>query len=141
MTDTHADPRDESIAGLLGLAENLTTTWSRLAATVVRPLRETGEAAAMPETYSGEPPEHLLLELALALTRLCATDRRACLLEACAGAQLLVADVLGRPGVEALAEPTEPAIPAGPRGRIVVRADGPYLLVGDKPALTDWLGE
>jgi CDGSH-type Zn-finger protein/truncated hemoglobin YjbI/ferredoxin len=133
-----AEKHGESVAGLLGSAESLTATWSGLAATVVRPLREIAEAAATPERRSGESPEAELLELALALTRLCATDQRGSLLEACAGAQSLAADVLGQPGVEALAEL---AIATGPQGRVVVRTDGPYIVVGGTPPLADWLGQ
>jgi hypothetical protein len=50
-----ADTRDESVAELLGLAEKLTATWSGLAATVVRPLREMVEAVAIPEKYPRQP--------------------------------------------------------------------------------------
>ncbi|HEX4361019.1 MAG TPA: CDGSH iron-sulfur domain-containing protein [Pseudonocardia sp.] len=141
---------------------------ARLAGTVVRPLREltprppetpgTGPEpgpATGPVPGVSAPPrpdreqlESDLLELALALTRRCITDPHPGLLEACAGAHRLVADVFGEPDTadSNTAELLELArlaaeIPAGPRGRLVVRTDGPYLLVGGPVILSSWLGE
>jgi CDGSH-type Zn-finger protein/truncated hemoglobin YjbI len=128
--------RPLEIEDLLQLAETLAATWNWLTATVVRPLRELADPAAEP----GEPLDGGPLELAIGLTLRSAVDQRGGLLEACAGAQLLVADTLGQEGTDALAE-LAAAIPTDPRGRIVVRTDGPYVLIGETPRLSSWLGE
>jgi len=139
---------------------------ARLTATVVRPLRQltapppdtpsadgatpastepelSDQELLEPELLEPELLEPELLELALALTRRCVTDRHPGLLEACAGAHRLVADVLGAPDTAERLELDRLAteIPTALRGRIVVRTDGPYLLVGGPPTLSSWLGE
>jgi CDGSH-type Zn-finger protein/truncated hemoglobin YjbI len=90
-----------------------------------------------------------LVDLAVALAEAAASDPRAELVEACAGAlrvlelgRLLdLADVPADHRSARLAAALA-AIPSGPTGRVTVVADGPYLAVG--PAATGmatWLGE
>ena len=140
----------------------------RLADTVVRPLRP-GDRPADPTPTAGPDPggpdaapdeptgPHgigaatalALLELAEELTRACATDPDAALLEACAGAHHLlwapgtalpeaVAAAAGSGRTERLASAAA-ALPPAPAG-LRVRRDGPYLVTGAVP-LTTWLGE
>ena len=108
----------------------------RLSMTVIRPLRELAPDA---DGARAEAPGDLaaaLLDLAADLTRACATDDRAALLEACAGAHRLVADADAP--VERLAA-LAAEIPTPSEGRVRVRRDGPYLVTGG-PDTTDWLG-
>src|SRR5262245_6447385 len=64
---------------------------SRLRSTVLRPLADLGDTLDR-STHESETAgvQELLFELAVDLTRACATDGRAALLEACAGAHYLV---------------------------------------------------
>src|SRR5262249_13242373 len=85
--------------------------------------------------------DEALFELALELTHACATDDRAALLEACAGAHYLA--TFGEEDAEhRITRLVEAAreIPADPKGRIRVRQNGPYLLTGSTPIWT-FLGE
>jgi CDGSH-type Zn-finger protein/truncated hemoglobin YjbI len=86
-------------------------------------------------------PEETLFALAKDLTRACATDQRAGLLEACAGAHYLVA-TREHEAREQLMELGQLArdIPGNARGRIRVRENGPYLVSGG-PAIGSFLGE
>src|SRR5262245_31902241 len=83
------EAREKSVA-----SEHSKVLASRLRATVWRPLAELGDASR-PRTPLVESPEadleESLFELAMDLTRECASDPRAALLEACAGAHYLVA--------------------------------------------------
>ncbi|HEY2191791.1 MAG TPA: CDGSH iron-sulfur domain-containing protein [Actinomycetospora sp.] len=133
------DERDGRIAGLL-------------ARTVVRPLAAAGVVDGEPAPVGSDVGSdvgddtgaHLALtDLAVALAEAAASDPRAELLEACAGAVRLLglADVPDGPRVARL-DAALAAIPAGPAGRVTVARDGPYLAVGAAATgLTTWLGE
>ena len=85
--------------------------------------------------------QELLFELAIDLTRACATDQRAALLEACAGAHYLV--TVGRDDAqERITRLAEIArnVPGDPKGGIRVRENGPYLLTGGA-LISNFLGE
>src|SRR5262249_2979518 len=117
---------------------------SRLRATVLRPLAELADTSgpAAPAVESpAEDLEESLFELAMDLARACAVDRRAALLEACAGAHYLVAR--GQDGaqdrVARLAEVARD-VPADAKGRVRVRQHGPYLLTGGA-SMGNYLGE
>ena len=119
---------------------------ARLRATVLRPLLELESGLPPPAqiTRASSMPslEDALFQLAIDLTRACAGDDRAALLEACAGAHLLVTTGDGanasqrREQLEACARD----VAAGPHGRLRVRADGPYLLTG-MPGMWTFRGE
>lgn len=106
---------------------------TRLRGTVLRPLADLGDTFDRPAHLESETAslQELVVELAMDLTRACATDRRAALLEACAGVHYLV--TVGQDeaqgGITRLAEIARD-IPGDPKGRIRVRENGPYLLVG-----------
>ena len=126
-----------------GTPERSQATASRLRSTVLRPLTD---VTAAPDPSTDLPPktaevDEALFELALELTRTCATDDRAALLEACAGAHYLA--TLGVDDAEhritSLVEATR-EIPADPKGRIRVRQNGPYLVTGGAP-IWNFLGE
>ncbi|HEX4247628.1 MAG TPA: CDGSH iron-sulfur domain-containing protein [Pseudonocardia sp.] len=153
MNISHAPAGTLSAQELLRAAEELAEYWGRqdipgadrLTATVVRPLREIAPSAPPTGASGGAPPdeplEDRLLDLATALTTRCLTDRDPSLLEACAGAHRLVADLITDGDRLAGLGQIAAQIPVGPRGRLVVRTDGPYVLVGGTPALSSWLGE
>src|SRR5262245_9346761 len=74
-------------------SERARTIATRLRSTVLRPLAELGDASDT-GTHPGSQTTSLegpLFELAMDVTRACATDDRAALLEACAGTHYLVA--------------------------------------------------
>jgi hypothetical protein len=116
---------------------------TRLRSTFLRPLAELGDGRD--RTTRLEPQtaglEDSFLALAIDLTRACAIDDRAALLEACAGAHHLV--TIGQANVDerisGLAEIARD-IPGDPNGRIRVRENGPYLLTGGT-AIWNFLGE
>jgi CDGSH-type Zn-finger protein/truncated hemoglobin YjbI len=116
---------------------------TRLRSTVLRPLAELhdpSDPSAPPHTQ-GAGLEESLFELAMDLTRTCATDDRAALLEACAGAHYLVTigqnDAQQR--ITRLAEIAHD-VPGDPSGRVRVRENGPYLLTGGA-SMSNFLGE
>ena len=116
---------------------------SRLRSTVLRPLNElddTHDPGAHLEPHTAGLEESVF-ELAMDLTRACATDPRAALLEACAGSQYLVG--IGSDNVqERFTRLTDIArrIPGDPKGRIRVRENGPYLITGGA-SMSTFLGE
>src|SRR5262249_30894123 len=127
-----------------GASERSKALATRLRATVLRPLSELGDTSgqgAPPVAASEADLEESLFELAIDLTRACATDDRAALLEACAGAQYLA--TAGREDTQEritmLAEIARD-IPGDPKGRIRVRENGPYLRTGGAP-MSNFLGE
>src|SRR5262245_47624233 len=116
---------------------------ARLRSTVLRPLSELDDIrdpSAQLEPHTAGLEESVF-ELAIDLTRACATDERAALLEACAGAQYLV--TIGSDTVqERITRLAELAreLPGDPKGRIRVRTNGPYLLTGGA-SMSNFLGE
>src|SRR5262245_49303199 len=111
-----------------GATERSRTLASRLRATVLRPLADLGDASG-PRAVLVESPaadlEESVFELAMDLTRACAIDQRAALLEACAGAQYLVTVGQGssHDRITKLAELARD-VPGDASGRIRVRNDG-----------------
>jgi CDGSH-type Zn-finger protein/truncated hemoglobin YjbI len=126
-----------------GGAERSRALAARLRSTVLRPLAELGDTCDQTTRLEPETAnlEDSFLALAMALTHACATDDRAALLEACAGAHRLVTirqeNVDER--ISRLAEISRD-IPGDPNGRIRVRENGPYLLTGGT-AIWNFLGE
>ena len=120
------------------------TVATRLRATVLRPLSELQDLPALSATteVSTSTLDEALFGVAIDLTRACATDGRTALLEACAGAHYLV--TIGRDGDarDSISRLSDLArdIPSGAPGRIRVRKDGPYLLMGGATMWT-YLGE
>src|SRR5262249_26322223 len=130
-------------AGGQATSERSRTLAARLRSTVLRPLAELNDPAdsnAVRESQTADL-EDTLFELAMDLTRACATDRRAALLEACAGAHYLV--TVGRDDARdriiRLAEAARD-VPVDTNGRLRVRENGPYLLTGGAP-MWNYLGE
>src|SRR5262249_47573150 len=128
-------------AGDLSGRSRVLASWLR--STVLRPLAELN-ATPDPSAHLERHPaglEESVFELAMDLTRACATDQRAALLEACAGAHYLVTigpdDAQKR--ITRLAELARD-IPGDPKGRIRVRENGPYLLNGGA-SMSNFLGE
>lgn len=116
---------------------------ARLRSTVLRPLAELEGPPEpnAPHEPRASDPEEILFAIAMELTRTCAADLRAAVLEACAGVQYLVMTREGD-ARERLGELQRLArdIPGGPRGRIRVRENGPYLVTGG-PGIWNFLGE
>src|SRR5262245_1913483 len=115
---------------------------SRLRRTVSQPLADLGDT--LDRTYvelETADVHELVFELAMDLTRACATDHRAALLEACAGAHYLVTIASDDPQdrTTRLSE-LDQRIPGDPKGGIRVRENGPYLLTGGA-AMANFLGE
>jgi CDGSH-type Zn-finger protein len=116
----------------------------RLRSTVLRPLADLGDMLDRTTEPGSQTAgvQELLFELAIDLTRACATDQRAALLEACAGAHYLV--TIGRDDAqERLTRLAELAreVPGDANGRIRVRENGPYLLTGGSALVSNFLGE
>ena len=126
-----------------GAPERSRALATRMRSTVLRPLAELGDTLDRTTELESQTAgvEELLFELAIDLTRACATDHRAALLEACAGAHYLVTigrdDALER--ITRLAEIAR-SVPGDPKGSIRVRENGPYLLTGGAP-MANFLGE
>jgi CDGSH-type Zn-finger protein/truncated hemoglobin YjbI len=129
--------------GQAGASERSPALAPRLRSTVLRPLADLGDTLdrttePVPQTAG---VEELLFEVAIDLTRACATDQRAALLEACAGAHYLV--TIGRDDAqERITRLAEIArdVPGDPKGAIRVRENGPYLRTGDA-LMSNFLGE
>src|SRR5262245_40324956 len=126
-----------------GPSERSRVLATRLQSTVLRPLAELNDS---PDPSARIEPhtaglEESLVELAMDLTRACASDDRAALLEACAGAHYLA--TIGRDDAQErivrLAEIAR-GVPGDPKGRIRVRENGPYLLNGGA-SMSNFLGE
>src|SRR5262245_53965700 len=82
-----------------GVSERSRALATRLRSTVLRPLAELNPPDPSAAREAQSPGlEESLFELAMDLTRACAADDRAALLEACAGAQYLV--IIGRDNAE-----------------------------------------
>ena len=112
-----------------GASERSRALATRLRSTVLRPLADLGDTLER-ESQTADVQE-LVFELAIDLTRACATDQRAALLEACAGAHYLV--TIGRDDAqERIARFAEIArdVPGDPKGGIRVRMSGQRLGVG-----------
>src|SRR5262245_25684866 len=107
-----------------GASERSGAFASRLRSTVWRPLSELSDAPGPGPDLTAQPAgvDEALFELALELTRACATDQRAALLEACAGAHYLVTDGQddAQQRITRLAEAAR-EVPGDPKGRIRVR--------------------
>jgi hypothetical protein len=75
-----------------GASERSRALATRLRSTVLRPLADLGDTHDRTTDLESQTAgvQELLFELAIDLTRACATDQRAALLEACAGAHYLV---------------------------------------------------
>ena len=75
-----------------GASERSRALATRLRSTVLRPLADLGDTLDRTTELESQTAgvQELLFELAIDLTRACATDQRAALLEACAGAHYLV---------------------------------------------------
>ncbi|HJZ71846.1 MAG TPA: CDGSH iron-sulfur domain-containing protein [Vicinamibacterales bacterium] len=116
---------------------------ARLRRTVLRPLADLGDTVDRTTYLESETADAqwLVFELAMDLTRACATDQRAALLEACAGAHYLVS--IGpddaRQRITRLAEMSRD-VPGDSTGRVRVRENGPYLLTG-VATMSNFLGE
>jgi CDGSH-type Zn-finger protein/truncated hemoglobin YjbI len=118
---------------------------SLLDRTVVRPLGQLD--APIPTETPARPDAEAavvaLVDLAFVLAEAVATDPRAELLEACAGAVRLL-DLADAPTDlrAGRLDAALAAIPAGPAGRVTVAPDGPYLAVGAAATgMVTWLGE
>ena len=126
-----------------GPSERSRALATRLRSTVLRPLADLGDTldgTTELESQTAGVPESLF-ELAIDLTRACASDQRAALLEACAGADYLV--TIGRDDAqERITRLGEIArdVPDDPKGGIRVRENGPYLLTGSA-LMSNFLGE
>jgi CDGSH-type Zn-finger protein len=126
-----------------GASERSRALATRLRSTVLRPLAALGDTLDRTTALESQTTgvQELLFELAIDLTRACATDQRAALLEACAGAHYLV--IIGRDDAqERLTRLAEIArdVPGDPKGGIRVRENGPYLLTGGA-RMSNFLGE
>src|SRR5262245_51682156 len=126
-----------------GPAERARALSTRLRSTVLRPLaelRDPSDPSAPPHTQAAGLEEPVF-ELAMDLTRACATDDRAALLEACAGAHYLA--TIGRDDAqERIVRLADIArdVPGDPKGRIRVRENGPYLFNGGA-SISNFLGD
>ena len=125
-----------------GASERSRALATRLRSTVLRPLADLGDTLDRTTELESQTAgvQELLFELAIDLTRACATDQRAALLEACAGAHLLT---IGRDDAqERITRLAEIArdVPGDPKGGIRVRENGPYLLTGGA-LMSNFLGE
>ena len=124
-----------------GASERSRALATRLRSTVLRPLADLGDTLDRTTELESQTADvqELLFELAIDLTRACATDQRAALLEACAGAHYLV--TIGREDAqERITRLAEIARPGNPKGGIRVRENGPYLLTGGA-RMSNFLGE
>src|SRR5262249_21192366 len=126
-----------------GASERSQALAARLRSTVLRPLADLGDTLD-PATHLDSQTagvQELLFELAMDLTRACATDQRAALLEACAGIHYLVTIGQGdaQERITRLAEIARD-LPGNPKGRIRIRENGPYLLTGGT-SMSNFLGE
>ena len=126
-----------------GASERSRALATRLRSTVLRPLADLGDTLDRTTELESQTAgvQELLFELAIDLTRACATDQRAALLEACAGAHYLV--TIGRDDAqERITRLAEIArdVPGDPKGGIRVRENGPYLLTGGA-LMSNFLGE
>jgi len=126
-----------------GASERSRTLATRLRSTVLRPLTERGDARESNTDLESQTAglEEPLFDLAIDLTRACAKDDHAALLEACAGAHYLV--TMGENDAqERITRLSEAArdVPSHANGRIRVRENGPYLLTG-KASMSNFLGE
>src|SRR5262245_3918184 len=125
-----------------GASERSRALTSRLRSTVLRPLTElAGTRDPITPKAQTTDLDESVFELATDLTRACATDDRAALLEACAGAHYLVniGEENAQERVTKLAGAARD-VPADPKGCIRVRENGPYLLTGGT-SIWNFLGE